>query len=226
MLPAPMIFRLLLPVAIVPEDNVRIGRVIDVSPEGCLLCSHRTHVVDRDPGGVCHEDVLCLDVHVGGRLSVKQGLFLCCIDQGIENRVAVVGEVEQDRLGFEHRAQEGMGIGIVRPPVEQQDTETKDVGTMELTEDGSYICYLCGCRIPAKLNTDNRCRKCGDRACFSCLELVDTPDGLCAYCDYKARMWHKSAFVCTVIVVIITLCFLLIRLFPEHRQTISNSLGL
>jgi len=111
-------------------------------------------------------------------------------------------------------------------PVEQQDTETKDVGTMELTEDGSYICYLCGCRIPAKLNTDNRCRKCGDRACFSCLELVDTPDGLCAYCDYKARMWHKSAFVCTVIVVIITLCFLLIRLFPEHRQTISNSLGL
>ena len=94
--------------------------------------------------------------------------------------------------------------------VKQRDKEANDLGTTELIEYSSCICYLCGCRIPAKRNTDNKCRKCGNRSCFSCLELEDTLHGLCAYCDHKARMWHKSALICASIVVAVILILLLV----------------
>jgi len=114
-------------------------------------------------------------------------------------------------------------VGLLAKPDTQQQRVDESLDK-SLTEHNSCICYLCGCRISAKLNTDYKCPRCGNRACSSCLELTDIFHDVCLSCDSKANkcraMWDTIALVGIVIVVPIVLCLLLMDLFPEHRQTL------
>ena len=104
------------------------------------------------------------------------------------------------------------------PLAEQKDTETKEIGTTELIENNSYICYICGCRISPKRKTEYKCPRCGNRACSSCLEPMDFLRGVCLSCNRRANkrkaIWDIIALVCIVIIVAIVIYLLLMSLFP------------
>lgn len=112
---------------------------------------------------------------------------------------------------------------VTMAAIEQQDTKTKDGGITERIEYSSHICYLCSGRIPIKQRTDYKCPKCGNRACSSCLEVTDSLNGVCLFCDRKADrrkvIWDTVALVAIVIVAAIVLYLilmcLLMCLFPE-----------
>lgn len=116
-------------------------------------------------------------------------------------------------------------------PAGEQDIETKYVASIELIEHDSGTCYLCGCRISAKGNTDYRCQRCGNRACSSCLELMEIPDDVCLSCDIKANrrkaIRDRIALVGIVTVVVIILYLILYLLlmaaFPQNPQTLFQS---
>lgn len=113
---------------------------------------------------------------------------------------------------------------------EQQNGEKKDAGTAKLIGHNSHICYLCGCRISAEQHTYYKCSRCGNRACFPCLELTDTLCGVCLSCKRKANrskaIWDTIALIGIVIVAVIVLCLVIACLFfPEFRQTRFAPLG-
>jgi predicted RNA-binding Zn-ribbon protein involved in translation (DUF1610 family) len=97
-------------------------------------------------------------------------------------------------------------------PADGQDAERKVIGTTEPTERDSSVCYLCGCEIPVKRDTDWRCPRCGKSACSSCLELMDHMHGLCIHCKRKANkrkdMWDTIGLVGVILLIIITLVFI------------------
>ena len=97
-------------------------------------------------------------------------------------------------------------------PADRQDAERKGVGTTELIDCNSSICYVCGCGIPAERNTDWQCPRCGKSACSSCLELMDHLQDLCVPCERKANnrkaMWDTIGLAGVVLLIIITLVFM------------------
>lgn len=120
--------------------------------------------------------------------------------------------------------------GAVRQPAnEKQDAKTKDVRTSELTKQEFRICYLCGREIPTKQQLDYTCLKCGNHACSSCIEVMDSLGDVCLTCDSRAKkrkaIWDTVALVVIIVVIIFIIWLIVISRFPGPAQTLYGNGG-
>ncbi len=172
--------------------------------------------------------------HIYSTTSYKQGRITR--DSGRSTSKTTAGRVVEtehcreepieDRAATGPSAENEIAVDVL---MEQRDGGTKDVGAIELTSQDSRFCHLCRSRISPERRTEYECPRCGNGACSSCLELMDTVGGLCFSCDSQAKrhkaVWDMIAFVGIAIILGIILFIALACLFPDTIRSDNDPLG-